>query len=89
MAKADIDKIIETVNQLTEKQKLSDELTSLISSLTESTDSEGNVEIDITRIKKVIKFPASVLISTITDKKTLVETERDAIADKITIQNGK
>lgn len=80
--------ILNTFTEIREKQKVSEELADLIKQIEDSTNPNGDVEISITRVNKVIKFPASSLISTLTGKKTQVETDRDVIVDKITI-NGK
>lgn len=89
MPPRDIKTIIATLEELKVKQVLSDELSELITKIQESTDTDGLVEIEIKRIDRVLKFPATLIENFLTSKKGEIETERDTIVDKITIRNGK
>lgn len=86
--KNEYEKIMKVMNELAEKQKLSDELDSLVKEITESTDPEGNIELQLTRTKKIISYPTQVFINQITNKKGIVDTQVATLISKIKI-NGK
>ena len=86
--KDEYEKIIKVISNLTEKQKISDELDVLIKEITESTDPEGNIELQLTRTKKIISYPAQVFINQITNRKGNIDTQIVNLISKIKI-DGK
>ena len=88
MAKATYIDLIDTANEVKQKQTLSDELASLIQKIEESTDVNGGVEISIKRVNQPVIITASILVSTLTSKKTSTDTEIASILNKVTI-DGK
>lgn len=88
MAKASYKDLIETADEVKTKKGFSDELASIVSLIQESTGPDGTVLININRVGKIIKFPAQVLISTLTSEKSETDSEITAILAKVTI-DGK
>lgn len=86
MARRNIDTILEVLKDLEDKQKIADELDSLILLIQDSTDVNGNIEISITRTGDKLTLVANDLVQIVTGKKTKAETDRDAVVSKITIK---
>ena len=86
--KEEYEKIIKVINNLTEKQKFSEELDVLIKEITESTDTDGNIQLQLLRTNRTITYPAQMFINQITSKKDVVDTQIATLISKIKI-NGK
>jgi len=84
--KNNIDLVISTLREISDKQKVSDETAILLSKIVESTDGSGNLEIEITRINTKIIIPASVLTGVLNSKKTQTDSAVDTLMAKITIK---
>lgn len=85
--KSETKKIIDTAELIKSKQLLSDELTNLLTDITDSTDVNGDIELVITRTKKVFTIDATSIINKLTNKRNNIDNSVDALVAKITI-NG-
>jgi len=86
MNKTTIETIMAVLKDLEEKQKMADEMSSLVARIQESTDLDGNVEISITRTNDKMLLVANDLIQLVSGKKAKAEADRDIVVAKITIK---
>lgn len=86
--RTDYDKIMKVVEDLKQRQALSDELETLIRDITDSTNTDGEIELEITRTKKKFTLDANLLSNRLTNQKDANDAKIDAIISKITV-NGK
>ncbi len=83
--KSETKKIIDTAELIKSKQLLSDELTNLLTDITDSTDVNGDIELVITRTKKVFTIDATSIINKLTTKRNNIDNSVDALVAKITL----
>jgi hypothetical protein len=85
--KSETKKIIDTAELIKSKQLLSDELTALLADIADSTGVNGDIELMITRTKKVFTIDATSIENKLTTKRNNIDSAVDALVAKITI-NG-
>lgn len=83
--KAETKKIIDTAKLIESKQLLSDELTNLLADIADSTDTNGDIELMITRTKKVFTIDATSIENKLTTKRNNIDSSVDALVAKITL----
>lgn len=85
--KIEVKKIIDATEQIKQKQLTLDTLDAIITDITDSTDSNGDIELQITRTKKMFSMDATSITNKLTAKRNAVGAQIDALVAKITL-NG-
>lgn len=82
---ATLKKLAETYALIEKKQTLSDFIGELIKDINEATDPDGDVELEITRSKRIFTLPANGLLTSLNTKKDNLDQAITTLLAKVTI----